>query len=110
MNIKEVAYELYKIDWKRTHITPGIEMDTLKYFATQSVLYDKASSLISFGEGYASYNKYLEDAGFFGEIYACFDEFVDSEYEDKEYIKSLLQDPELINAYFLDLMDKEKTN
>lgn len=109
MNIKEVAYELYKIDWKHTHITPKIEMDTLRNFATGSVFYDKASSLISFGDRYASYNEYLEDAGFFGEIYACFDEFVDNEYKDKEYIKLLLQDRELINAYIRDLMDKENT-
>lgn len=110
MNIKEIAYKLYKIDWKRTHITPEIEMDTLRNFATESVLYDKTSSLVSFGDGYTSYNEYLEDAGFFGEMYACFEEFVDNEYEDKEYIKSLLQDPELINAYFCDFMDKEETN
>ena len=107
MNIKEVAYELYKIDWKHNHITPEREMDSLRSFATESVFYDKASSLISFGDAYTSYNEYLEDTGFSGEIYVCFEEFVDNEYEDEEYIKLLLQDPELINAYFRDLMGKE---
>lgn len=30
MKISELCYELYKVEWKRSHITPEIEMDSLK--------------------------------------------------------------------------------
>ena len=41
----------------------------------------------------------LEEIGFNGEIYVCYDEFIDNEYQDKKYIRSLLDNEELFEEY-----------
>ena len=73
-NISELCYELYKLDWKHSHmITKEIEMDSLKDYFEGTV----SSSEYSFDE-------YIEEFGYDGEIYACYEEFRDNEYLDKE--------------------------
>lgn len=93
--IRELCYELYKVDWKHSHmITAQIEMDNL-------VDYYKCVSDGNF-EKY-TYNDYLEDFGYQGQIYVCYDEFLDTEYCDVDYMRTLLDDDELINLYHEDL-------
>lgn len=95
LDISQLCYELYKIDWKHSHmITKDIEMDSLKnYF--ENARY--------FPDGNYSYYDYLEEHGYDGELYACYDEFCETEYLNKEYIKTLLDNEELLAVYYADI-------
>lgn len=89
MNIKKIAYELYKLDWKNSHITSEIEMNSLREYALTSF----------YGQSDYTYEDYLEDTGYNGELYVCFDEFVDNEYQDKDYMIHLFRSNQLISLY-----------
>ena len=97
MNISKLCYELYKIDWKYSHmITKDMEMDNIKNY------YD---CLIDEDYEY-TYDDYLEEFGYDGELYVCYDEFLDNEYLEEDYIKELLDNEKLYNKYLEDLKSK----
>jgi hypothetical protein len=77
------------------------EMDSIKNYyadvANMVVPYFTAS-----GDEY-TYNDYLEEFGYDGELYVCYEEFCDIEYHDKEYMCSLLSDAGLISLYYADI-------
>lgn len=50
-----------------------------------------------------TYNDYLEDLGYQGQLYACYDEFLETEYFDVDYVRTLLDNDRLINLYHEDL-------
>ena len=90
-DIKKLCYELYKLDWKREHgITHNMTTDALKNYYEE------------FSEDY-SFEDYLRDFGYEGKVYACFDEFLDNEYLEEDYICKLLDNTNLINLYLLDI-------
>lgn len=92
--IKKLCYELYKVDWKHSHmITLEREMDAIK---------DYFEGLID-DESEYSFEDYLEEFGYNGELYVCFAEFCDTEYLDSEYICGLLDNEELIEMYRKDV-------
>lgn len=99
MSIKEKAYQLYKIDWLSSH---GYTLDdVLKKVWTiiNHVGFDievEADLLDAF-----------EEVGFNGEIYACFDEFIDNEYQDNHYMEYLLGGTESndYKAYIKDIQE-----
>lgn len=94
MNIKKLSYELYKVDWKKAHgITSEREMKEIKNYYID---------LIDSGAEY-TFNDYIEEFGYDGELYACYEEFLDCEYEDTEYMKALLSDKSLIKQYLEDI-------
>ena len=90
MNIRELCYELYKIDWESTHITPKRKMENLRVFYEENRINDYP---------YSSYEEYLMEAGYNGEIYVCYDEFIDNEYQDEGYIMALLDNEALFEEY-----------
>lgn len=91
MDISKLCYELYKIDWKFTHmITREIEMDSLKNY------YEEIEDKIY------TYKEYLEDFGYNGELYVSYEEFCDNEYCDEQYICELLGNDRLIKQYYAD--------
>ena len=93
MEIRKLAYELYKIDWKQSHmITPEIEKDNLK---------DYYEGLVDFDGSY-SYEDYVEEFGYNGEIYVRFEEFLDCEYQDADYIRELFDNDALFVEYLQD--------
>lgn len=95
-DIKKFCYELYKLDWKIEHnITLGMVSDEIKKYQT----------LILAGEFCSDYtfDEYLEEYGFAGEIYVCFDEFLDNEYLEEDYIRKLLDNTNLIDLYLQDV-------
>lgn len=96
MTIRELAYELYKIDWKDQHkITPEIEMYCLE---------DYYEGLVDNHTNY-TYEDYLMNFGYYGELYVCFDEFLDNEYQDKEYMEELFDDKTLYKEYLDDICE-----
>lgn len=81
MNIKQIAYEKYKLDWmlKHGHTLSDLmhELDMMQ----EENQDDSASQLfIDWEYGF----------GFGSEIWVCFDEFIDNEYQDAGYMKQLL--------------------
>lgn len=82
MTIKEKAYQLYKLDWLASH-----------NYTLDDVL-KKVWTIINHIDFNIEVETDLMDAfeevGFNGEIYACFDEFIDSEYQDRQYMECLL--------------------
>lgn len=93
-DIKKLCYELYKNDWKRNHgITHDMQQDAVKNYYEEFY----ASS------GEYSFEDYLRDYGFEGKIYACFNEFLDNEYVDEDYISGLLDNTNLVDLYLQDI-------
>lgn len=94
--ISKLCYELYKIDWKHSHmITAEREMDSIK---------NHYEDLVDDETEY-SYNDYLEEFGYDGELYVCYEEFLDAEYMDEDYICSLLDNEKLIAMYRKDIKE-----
>lgn len=97
MNIRKLCYELYKIDWKYSHmITKEREMDSIK---------DYYEGLIDNYIEY-TYEDYIEEFGYNGELYVCFEEFCDAEYYDVDYMCTLLDNDRLINIYHEDIEEE----
>ncbi len=80
-SIEIIAYQKYKKDWLQQRnykedifdeIKTGYEQECKEHGKTQS------------------FEQYFEEYGIYGEIYCCFDEFLDNEYQDEEYMKDLL--------------------
>ena len=97
MDIRKLCYELYKIDWKHSHmITKEREMDSIK---------DYYEGLIDNDIEY-TYEDYIEEFGYDGELYVCFEEFCDAEYYDVDYMRTLLDNDKLINIYHEDIEEE----
>ena len=96
--ISKLCYELYKIDWKRRHITADIEMGNIK---------DYYEGLIDCDTDY-TYEDYVFEFGYNGESYVCYEEFCEYEYLNKNYICGLLDNGKLIQMYLKDI--REATN
>lgn len=97
MDIRKLCYELYKIDWKHSHmITKEREMDSIK---------DYYEGLIDNDSEY-TYEDYIEEFGYDGELYVCFEEFCDAEYYNVDYMRTLLDNDRLINIYHEDIEEE----
>lgn len=94
MEIRKHSYELYKLDWMASH---GYTLqDVATELAMLTACCVPAKDLLS----------EFEQNGFFGgEIYSSFDEFIDNEYQDMDYMRSLLSKENFV-LYLRDL-DKE---
>lgn len=94
--IKKLCYELYKINWKYHHmITIEREMDSIK---------DYYENLVDDDTEY-TYNDYLEEFGYNGELYVCYEEFLENEYLEKDYMEELLDNEKLIAMYLKDIKE-----
>lgn len=95
MNIKEIAYELYKRKWIREHISQREELDTyINYSVNHNI------ETITFEE-------YIEKYGYTNSmVYSCFEAFLYCEYKDLEYVTQLFGHSEdgyeLFNLYLED--------
>lgn len=92
-NIRKLAYELYKIEWLAaisTEQKKDAVRDYYEYLTPETE--------------YIPFKLYLKEFGYDGEFYVCFDEFMDNEYQDKEYMKELLSDKEY-KIYLADISE-----
>ena len=96
MIISEIAYELYKQDWIDTHTTEKERVESLRNY------YSFAKQSVDNYNKYSSYEDWLSDFGFNGSIYSCYNEFLDNEYRDKEYMFDLFGDTKLYDLYHKD--------
>lgn len=94
MDISKLCYELYKIDWEHNH---GITAER------------KSDAVIDYYEGlvdddeYYTFEDYLDEFGYNGELYVCYEEFLYAEYLDSDYMHILLKHPKLIKLYDKDM-------
>lgn len=96
--ISKLCYELYKVDWKHSHmITKEVEMDSIKNYYEGLVDEDVEYT----------YSDYLEEFGYDGELYVCYEEFLENEYLEEDYICGLLDNAELIILYYQDIHEEE---
>lgn len=99
ISIKEICYELYKQDWRQKHgITSEIKLHSIREYLRFCREHgcDKESY---------RYIDYLNQFGYNGsrEIYACYEEFLRTEYLDDSYICSILKSENLITRYHNDI-------
>lgn len=98
--ISKLCYELYKVDWKRNHmITTDREMESIKdYYVFLMAEDDEDVNVFTY-----TYNDYLEEFGYGGELYVCYEEFLETEYLEDDYIYGLLDNEKLIAMYYKDI-------
>ena len=94
--ISELCYELYKVDWKQFHIGVEREKQSIKDYYKFLIEEDLDDILYT-------YDDYIEEFGYNGEMYVCYEEFLEMEYLDEYYIRSLLNNVQLIEMYYKDI-------
>lgn len=92
IDIEDIAYEKYKLRWMMDHGKTISELIHEVSLTQEEAMEDLP----------LTFDIWETDYGFGSEIWACFDEFMESEYQDKEYMKSILTDEEYV-AYLEDL-------
>lgn len=86
-DIRTLCYNLYIMDWKKDHnITIDDEVAAMKSYLKEY----PPECFTEANPPELTFDEYLMERGFNGEIYACYEEFLDNEYCDEEYIESLL--------------------
>lgn len=98
--VREAIYELYKADWIFNHSTAdnycAVFNSYRKYIA------DTENDVISLCE-------FVEKYGFNGSIYASYDEFMDNEYCDKDFIEYIVpRDSELFKEWLRDIDENKE--
>ena len=96
--LRKCIYELYKQEWIHSHLSnQQIKDSIVDYF-----------ELVDSSEEF-TFQDYVEEYGFTsGKVYACYDEFMDNEYCNIEFIKPLLEDYQnLFEEYKKDLEEEE---
>lgn len=94
--ISKLCYELYKIGWKQYHVDIERERQSIKDYYAFLEEEDLSASLYT-------YDDYLEEFGYDGELYVCYEEFLETEYLEDDYICGLLDDEKLIAMYYKDI-------
>lgn len=86
--IKEIAYQKYKLDWMISH---GMTLDDL---LQQLNDYRNESDYGKEQDFLTLLREWEYERGFGGELYVCFNEFLETEFLDKDYMLDLLSDKE----------------
>lgn len=95
-DISHMAYELYKKDWLRSHLSTEADMKNLRdYFMYVQECNEELE------EEPMSFDDWWWDT--VDTSYVCYDEFMGAEYLRTDYIESLLKSAALIDAYREDL-------
>lgn len=79
--LQEIAYEMYKQDWMDSHTTKEQRLQSMQEYYSLFLTEDYC---------YESYEEYLVDQGINGQIYVCYAEFCENEYQDEDFMKHLL--------------------
>ena len=94
MKISELCYELYKEDWKWLF---GVSRNAEQRYLIDYYLYTLSE------DDSITYEEYIEEYGYSGNLYVCYDEFLDNEYRDEEYMLALLSNKMLQEEYLKDI-------
>lgn len=88
--ISELAYTRYQFDWMVSH---GYDIDSLSNVANEWEQ-ECREALFQLDRRVPGFSDYLFEHGFDGEIWACYDEFLQAEYLDAGYMKAILNEAE----------------
>ena len=77
------CYELYKADWKKTHVTPEEEAAERKAYE-EEVGFDPDTLAC-----YPTFDAWVEEHGYGGNLYAGLAECERTEFVDKDYMEHL---------------------
>jgi hypothetical protein len=101
--ISKLCYELYKIGWKQYHIDIERERKSIKdYYEFLMEEDNEDVNVFTY-----TYNDYLEEFGYDGELYVCYEEFCETEYLEEDYIRVLLNDESLLKMYYEDIKQED---
>lgn len=85
------CYELYQLDWMKTH---GYSLQDAFNVLREGYAEGCMSRDINGGtccdDDFDVIEKYFAEQGFNGELYNCFDEFIECDFKDELYMKYLL--------------------
>lgn len=91
MDIRSILYAMYQIDWMHSHmITAERWLDVFRRYYVEIPEHERNNYTIL---------DYLNDFGYDGELYACFEEFLECEYLDEAYIKHLCGNEDMFKQY-----------
>jgi hypothetical protein len=97
-NLKEIAYELYKMHWTRENISKESQLAEYRLYRLELLEeYDEDS--LDWDSYIPTFEDWLFDNGYGGSLYVCFDEFIDAEYQDVDYMSYLLGNSVFWKAY-----------
>ncbi len=91
MDIRNIAYKLYKAEWEEEHVPSGTKLDVIREWGNE--------------EEECSFEDFLEEHGYHGALHACEAEFLQNEYKDKKHMLSLLKNKELCRQYLNDIKE-----
>ncbi len=78
--LKRGLYETYKQEWLDENISPEIAEEAKKEYEDEKAEYGEDF-------GYSSFEEYIEDVGYGGgSLYVCYEEFLDCEYQDTDWL------------------------
>lgn len=87
--ISKKAYEKYQMNWMMSHGYSLYDVfDIIKEAIDENNRYDTDDDVFSY------IRNYFDDQGFGGELFVCFEEFMNNEYKDIEFIYDLLSKEE----------------
>lgn len=90
--IDKIAYEKYQLDWMIQH---GHSIDELFRILRIAIEENDAFDITSDTAEYAEH--FFKKHGFYGgEMYVCYDEFLDAEYTNVQYMRQLLTEKEFL--------------
>ena len=86
---RQECYKAYQLDWMRSHGFDVFGLLSSMWDFLQSC-YDSDTPILKETNAEELYADWCEDCGFGGSIWACYDEFLDAEYQDVLYMHSIL--------------------
>lgn len=99
--ISKIAYERYKKIWFHDHITVN------QFNRTKEAYQEYIKECEEWNSIPDSFAEYIEENGFYGgELWVCYDEFLDVEYMDSSFMQSILDKAEW-KAYEIDVKNME---
>jgi len=102
LDITEVAYEFYKQDWLDSHTSPESRLSTMQCY------YAELQECLEEGWDVQSFEDWVWDVGYGeGSLYVCFDEFLDCEFQEEEYMQELLGRDSKLWELYQDYLENE---
>lgn len=95
MDIKKLCYALYKREWTDRYISKERQYDAIR---------DYYENIEDDEEEY-TFDDYMKEFGYGGELYVDFDEFLNYEYLEEKYMRKLLKKKHLIKLYEQDIKE-----
>lgn len=98
MDIKRKTYDRYRLDWMTSH---GITLEVINKTVSEFI-----NEKVQDPECEMTFSEYVAEHGLNGMIWACFEEFLECEYKDATYVRTLLSNADY-TIYLYDICKAE---